>query len=384
MATTFLEPGGDGTFLLQKTTNGLAFWLDKNATVPTIATDFVHGGHLKSISPNTTAAGSLYSPNGIVSDAGSRISFYVYFNTLPDAATKTSIFALNKTGFGSQIVILNITSGGVLQLWNTSTAQIGSDGSHTLSTGKWYRISLAYTITSTTVNRFELFVDGSSDISITNATITNTTSSQMMFGKFGATFTGDYRLSDIYVDNSASLTDTGDIWVTAKRPVSNGTTNGFSTQIGAGGSGYGSGHSPQVNERALSTTNGWSMVGAGSAVTEEYNIEAKNVGDIDVSTATIVAKCFWVSTSSLVGENSSIVYNGSTQVQAITSTPTIYTIYLTSTSYPAGTGADIGIITDTSLTTVSLYECGVIVAYIPATGGTTFVPTPTLAFMGVG
>ncbi|WP_323162301.1 hypothetical protein, partial [Pseudomonas fluorescens] len=80
------------------------------------------------------------------------------------------------------------------------------------------------------------------------------------------------------VDDSSALTDPGNIWVAAKRPNANGTTNGFTTQIGSGGSGYGSGHSPQVNERALSTTNGWSMVGAGAAVTEEYNIESKSTG----------------------------------------------------------------------------------------------------------
>ena len=175
----------------------------------------------------------------------------------------------------------------------------------------------------------------------------------------------DFRTSDHYVDNSSSLTDTGNIWVTAKRPVSNGTTNGFTTQIGSGGSSYGSGHSPQVNERPLSTTNGWSMVGAGSAVTEEYNIEAKNVGDIDLSKATIVDWLGWVSASSLAGETGNIILGGSSVAQAITSTATLYTAIKGSATYPAGTGTDIGFQTTTALTTVSLYECGVVVAYIP-------------------
>ena len=37
-----------------------------------------------------------------------------------------------------------------------------------------------------------------------------------------------------------------------------------------------------------------------------------------------------------------------------------------STTYPAGSGSDIGEITTTALTTVSLYECGIVIAYIPA------------------
>lgn len=144
-----------------------------------------------------------------------------------------------------------------------------------------------------------------------------------------------------------------------------GTTNGFTTQIGAGGSGYGSGHSPQVNERALSTTNGWSMVGAGSAVTEEYNIENIATGDTNLTGATIVDWLGWASMSSLVGETVQMVVGGANFAQAITSTATLYTKMKGSTTYPVGTGTDIGITTDTSLTTVSLYECGIIVAYIP-------------------
>ena len=44
MATKFLEPGGDADFLIG-TTNG--FWGTKSASI--LATDFVHGGHIKSL-----------------------------------------------------------------------------------------------------------------------------------------------------------------------------------------------------------------------------------------------------------------------------------------------------------------------------------------------
>ncbi len=189
------------------------------------------------------------------------------------------------------------------------------------------------------------------------------------------------RLSDIYIDSSNSLTDTGDVWVTAKRPNANGTTNGFSTQIGAGGSGYGTGHSPQVNERALSNTNGWSMIGAGSAVTEEYNIENKSTGDIDISSATIVDWLGWADMKSLAGETVQVILDGVNTAQAITSSETLYFKVKGSATYPSGTGADIGITTDTSLTTVSLYECGVVVAYIPSGGGGGSTPGNTTKFL---
>ncbi len=370
MATKFLEPGGDATFNVAAPTAG-GLWAIIGGTAPTIATDFVHGGHIKSIKPALTAVASyVVTPNAVESDAGGRISLY--------------IFGTEQATDGLTVTYVGITTGGVLRLFQgTSNVQIGGNGP-TLSTGQWYRISLAYTITSTTVNRFELFVDGVSKISVTNATITNLTSSCVVIGKLIIQGTTDSRFSDIYVDNSSALTDPGNIWVTAKRPFANGTTNGFTTQIGAGGSGYGTGHSPQVNERALSNTNGWSMVGAGSAITEEYNIEGKSVGDIDVSAATIVDWMGWADMKSAVGETVQIILDGANNAQAITSTETLYIKIKGSATYPSGTGADIGVTTDTSLTTVSLYESGIIVAFIPPQPSLGVGSALNLPLLGVG
>ena len=372
MATTFLEPGGDSDFLVG-TTNG--FWKSISGS-PVVATDFVHGGHKQSIKYPVNAA-SFVATGGLTStntDAGARISFYIYLNALPNAAATilATHTATNLTDV--DVVTVRLTSGGVVQLWNQETAQIGTNGS-TLSTGVWYRLSLAYTITSTTVNRFEFFKNGVSDISVTNATLTTIVTKHTRIGNKNGNLILDFRTSDHYVDDSSSLTDTGNIWVTAKRPIANGTTNGFTTQIGSSGSGVGTGHSPQVNERPLSTTNGWSMIGAGSAITEEYNVESAATGDISLTGATIVDWLGWASMSSLVGETVQMVVGGANFAQAITSTNTLYTKIKGSATYPAGTGTDIGITTDTSLTTVSLYEAGILVAYIPSAHTTSPFPS---------
>ena len=365
MATTFLEPGGDADFLVGATNGFWAF----SAGGATVATDFVHGNHIKSRKYTSTgSAVYVRTPNGAVNDSGTRISMYIYLVALP---TGTSVLFRP----GTTVWQMKITSAGVLQLFN-ATVQIGTNGA-TLSTGQWYRISIALTVTSTTVNRFEVFVDGVSSISVTNATLSGTGTSNFQIGNTSNDATLNFRSSDHYIDNSNSLTDTGNIWVTAKRPVSNGTTNGFSTQIGSGGSGYGSGHSPQVNERALSTTNGWSMVGAGSAVTEEYNVEGKAVGDLSVGT--VIDWLGWASMSSLAPETLYMIVGGASVAQAITSTITLYTKIKGSSTYPAGAGTDIGITTDTTATTVSLYECGVIVAYIPTTATTLTATEQTYA-----
>lgn len=355
MATTLLEPGGDADF-------GTSLWSNGNVgggvTPPAVATDFVHGTHTKSIKFNSNSVGA----SAVLADAGSRSSFWLYFNALP-AATAT-IMVNVQTGFSTNIIYrLRITTAGVLQLWS-NTAQIGTNGA-TLATGGFRRITITHTITSTTVNTIKLFVDGVLSLTVTNATLGFTAGVDFLLGNASGDGSIDFRGSDIYIDNSSANTDPGNIWVTAKRSFANGTLNGFTTQIGAGGSGYGSGHAPQVNERPLSTTNGWSMIGAGSAITEEYSIERASVGDINISGAVIVDLMGWVDAKALASETASIIVGGATSNISLTSAITIFKKIAGSTTYPAG-NTDIGIITTTALTTVSLYECGIVVAFIPA------------------
>lgn len=402
MATKFLEPGGDATFNLQTTGTG-GFW-NEISGVTDIATDFKHGNHVNSLSCLAGFA-SFYGVTNIVQDSGARISLYIYLNALP---ASTSTFVLLKSG--STVAQIKITSAGVLQLFETTT-QIGLNGS-ALNTGQWYRISLAYTITSTSVNEFRVFKDGLIDINVSNATLTNTGALNVRIGNITGTAL-DLRTSDHYIDDSSSLADTGNIWVIAKRPNANGTANNFGTQIGAGGSGYGTGHSPQVNERPLSATNGWSVVAVG-ATTEEYNVESTSQGDFDISNSTtsdllkedgsnllqennsfillenanqnVFFDSFgWVYTKALIAETGQIVVNGTNTNISITTSQKMFTKIAPSASYPAGTGTDIGMVTDATATTVSLYECGIMVAYIPAISTASVVsPIQQFQLLGVG
>lgn len=355
MAVTFLEPGGDADGTVA-TTNG--FWRFQACAV---ATDFVHGGHQNSIKYGPNVTDRTFSGNNIMADTGTRMSFYIYIAALPSASA--NFWTVSKLDDSTRVINFKLTTGGVLQLFET-TNQIGSNGP-TLATGTWYRISIAWTITSTTVNRFEVFVDGVSAISVTNATLTNTLTNNFGIGNLAGNSTLDFRSSDHYIDDSNALTDPGNIWVTAKRPNANGTANNFNVQIGSGGSGYGSGHSPQVNERPLSTTNGWSVV-AVAATTEEYNIESQATGDISTVGGTIIDYLGWVSTKTLNAETGQIIVNNVTSNINLTTTITMFTKIAGSATYPAGTGTDIGMVTTNLATTVSLYECGVVVAFIPA------------------
>lgn len=362
MAITFLEPGGDADFAVTST-NG--FW-GVGLGVPTIVTDFVHGSHIKSIklAPNLNQV--VITPANIVSVINGRISFYIYINALPTVSS-AGFFNLMNTG-NNMNVSLRLTTAGVLQLWQgtagtTYTAQIGTNGT-TLTTATWYRISVTHNIFSTSINNFNVFVDGVSTISVTNATITNINSSRYRIGNIETNAALDLRLSDVYVDNSSLLTDTGDIWVTAKRPNTNGSLNEFTTQIGSGGSGYGSGHSPQINERPLDTANGWSTTLSASNI-EEYNIESMSTGDIDITGAKIIGYTGWASITHSGVNQMNLIVNSTTFAKNATGTPQIFTEIINSSTYPLGTGTDIGVNSGIAAGTKSLYECGILVAYIP-------------------
>jgi len=141
-----------------------------------------------------------------------------------------------------------------------------------------------------------------------------------------------------------------------------------------------SGHAPQVNERPLSQTNGWSIA-ATAVKTEEYNIEGQTVGDINLSGATLVDYTGWVHAKALLAETGQIRVNNVDTNVSLTSTITTFTKIAGSTTYPAATGTDIGLLTSATVTTVSLYEAGIMFAYIPAAAGGTLC---LRALLGVG
>ena len=154
MAVKFLDPGGDATYDTKLFGAG--------GSSAGCATDYLHGGHIKSY--KYTVNGANYSvASNVVTDAGGRISIWVLFHALPTDTRK--FFGIEQAGDGLAIANVRLTSGGVLQIWNSNTGQMGSDGS-TLSIDTWYRLCFDWTITDTTHNEFRLYKDASLDNSI--------------------------------------------------------------------------------------------------------------------------------------------------------------------------------------------------------------------------
>lgn len=386
MATKFAEPGTSSTFDFTQFRNTTT----ANGSIVSSVTN--PNGQVRSIKCTVNSGGTgrraaCSMPLAVISNTAQRTSCYFQFDQLPDG------YADGGGGVNADFILVALNGGGALSwavsLDNTGKLRImdknavtGATGTTTLAINTLYRVSYCWTITNATTNVFKLFLSpagggaGVLEATATNITVDNT-ATQFFWGPESwdaTTHASNLYFTDLYIDDAATNDDTGNIHVTAKRPFANGTTNGFSTQIGAGGSGYGTGHAPQVNERALSTTNGWSMIGAGSAITEEYNIEGAAVGDVSLATATLVDYVGWAYVTALAGETGQIIVNGAASNISITTANVMFTKAAASTTYPAGTGADIGIITSTALTTVSLFEAGIIFVYIPgASGGTVFI-----------
>ena len=378
---TFLEPGTDAT-------QDLSFFsfIDffGGAGTPVSDSSQAHTG-LRSIKVVIPSGGSaiagVVSPDGSVQDAGTRLSCWIRLSTATPSAD-VLLFAPQETADGAAVLAVGLTTGGVLVLQAPGAGTV--TGTTVLSATTWTRLTLSYVITSASNWSAKLYINGILELSTGNAlgTLANVASQGIYFG-VGETGSAPLNqtaaitlwFDDIYVDNGTDLADPGTtagLSVTAKRPFANGTTNGF-TGTGLPGTPYGTGNARYVNNNypvGSDTTSYVSVLAAGSAITEEYNIEGASVnyGDVNLTGATIVGVQGWLfANSSLTETTDQIVVDGTqSAIASITSTATLFTQNsATPTVYPAGTGTDVGIVTGIAATT-KVFGTGILVAFIPA------------------
>lgn len=385
MATTWLEAGTGAT-------DDFTFWDLGVGTGPTgtvtSSTQAVLGS-IRSIASNSGSGNdggnATKGTTQVVADTGTRISFgFRYNGTLSPSNGGADFLVIATTGYVC-VIAVGITSTGKLVLINNSGTALAT-GTTVLSANTDYRITLAYKITSTTVNTIQVYINGNIELNETNLTLSANDSAYILAGigiinTAGANVT--IYTAHYYVDNVTTGGDPGNIRVTAKRPFANGTTNGF-TASGTP-SGYGSGNASYVNLRPLQTATAHVAVTvAGSAITEEYNIEGQSVGDINITGSTIVDFMGWLYAKSSLSETDSIRLVGSNSNISLTSTVGLFTKIAGSTTYPPGTGSDIGMVTNATAATATLYDAGIIVAFIPAASGGVNLGPGFRSLLGVG
>lgn len=362
-------------------------WYETLAGAVTVDTGVTLDGNttlkLDTSSPAATVQATT-TKAGAIAAAGRGISRYFRFSALPASGQFLGILSVSN----STTVCLGVSvdSNGKLILRN-NTVTMGAVGSTTLSVNTWYRVSLSYTVTTTTNWSAKVYLgqagdspaySGTLELNRTNADGTLSAATCDRLQAFipplaGANIT--LNITHTAVDDRADLTDPGNWKTTGKKPTTT-TTNNFDTTLGTGA----------VNERPVSTTNGKSHANT-TDVDQDYEIEAASAGDADLTGATIVGNVAWIwaALNSLTSTPlSKIIHNGArdggTWDPASANVAQLFTVVSTSATYPKdANGKNIGSSSSVIAADTLLYDCGVGIVYIPSTGPATFTASTTFA-----
>ncbi len=367
MALVFLESGSDATQALEFFTH----------TVGAVASSTLqaHTGPRSVIHASFAGSETAYlGRHGDLADAGRRLSAAFRFDSSLPAAD-TYLFMALTSGFAG-VFGLELRTDGKLQV-NDAAASSSVVGSAVLAADTWYQIAISFVITSTTNFTIKVWVNGTLDITATNANF-----SLVNTGAYGAWWGiitnpgGDWIIytDDFYIDDGSGLDFPGLVRVTYKAP---GTVNNnnFDTAIGTSA----------VNERPISAANGRRQAGSGSA-DQDYNLQSRSAGDVDITGKTIAGYGAWVwalEGAAGTGTGEAIIHNGSAQGISLTTAASLFVHYVATTTYPTAAAA-IGMRSTGGTRDCDLYECGMLVAYTPeadlsVTPGVAALTTATFA-----
>ena len=289
MATVFIDTA-------EGTSSPSAYAL--SSVVPQFVTTVRRHGHRGSIQissgtgePESSSATAL----GVLGDAGRRITCYVRYGTTPVSLVVP--FIQIKTAAGNTCFQLVLNPSNQIVLQNNTPTTLGT-GSTTLSIDTWYRISISYTITSTSVYSIRIYLDenASPEISVTNGTaLTTTGSSDLLLGSLTSSENDMiFFFSDVYADDGNTLDNPGNIELTAKLPNATNVNN-FDT-VGGGSPpdrwGY-------ISDRPVGTGSRIEH-NAVTDVQENFGLQSISIGDRDITGVTLIARCAWIWASRLL------------------------------------------------------------------------------------
>jgi hypothetical protein len=294
----------------------------------------------------------------VVADAGSRISFWVNFNT---RVVLTQFFGLLQS-VNSPIGWLRLDASNILNWLDSDATAPNKSGTTVLSDNTWYHITFTYVITAVANYTIKVYLNGVLELTVTQAdfNIDKAGSAVVSFGVISA-ITATINIDDVYIDNSSALTDPGAIQITAKLPNALNVNN-FNTAIGSSTNRWES-----VNQRALSEAKGWGETTT-TATRENYGIESAATGDVNLTGATQIAYVGWVWAKKGAGGSGSpaITLNGvDTTIALATTSAGYFSAFVDSGTYPTN-AAGIGMLASGAGADTFFYEGGVLVAYIPA------------------
>jgi len=280
-------------------TDGLEFYSSITGTVTQETTIKKYGRSSVKLDGTSAVAKARFN-SGFAAPPVGRQNLWLRFNQLPSA---NALILCQFTG-GTMSDLSNylrvvLTTGGKLQIAADGGSVVGSA---TLSANTWYRVCFCMNIVSSTNWTAKLYVtsvDGESpaaDVSASNADF-NCGGANTSVTLYNGTHVSNplstgmiLYVTGVVVDNDSSNDDMGDIRCVPKLfNTESGGVQDFDTAIGnaRGASDYNN-----VNERALSLTNGWRHNGA-TQVAESYGVQNAAAGDIDITGKTIIGHLAW-------------------------------------------------------------------------------------------
>ena len=358
MATpVFMEPGTDATHALD--------W-QSLTTSGTVVSDTVQSKtgprSIKCSSPATPAA-AYVKLTAVLANAGRRWSVYYRFSDLP--SSDTAIMQIKSTA-GNDRFQLRLRTGGSLDAHFGAAANNGTD---VLSINTWYRITVSYTVTSTSVSEWRVFVNGTLDITVSNPTLAGTTLDDLFLGWCVSPGNEtDIWIDDEYGDDGSTLDDiASDVRITYKAPTAV-NLNEFDTTNGSGA----------VNERPVNAANGMQH-DASTDKHQTYGLQSRATGDVDITWGTVIALCAFGNVQR-VGTGgtgtAALTLNGVDYTTTFSTAAGIVTKYLTTPTYPTD-ASTIGVKSTATTADTILNDCGVLVAYTPGAAPNVIGPFPT-------
>lgn len=191
-------------------------WTSTSGTA-TNATDQAYTG-THSFKGNTGAGptAAIFQKNSVLADAGRRLNLRFRssnWNGGPD------LIRFQNSSGQSVFQIAGNAGDDFLHLANGSGGQFAA-GSHTLNDNTWYRITVSYTVASTSSWHIKVYVDGALDIDQDSTATFPRTGTDRLIILAGASLGTSVScwFDDIYLDDTSDLSDPGDI------PISEGGT----------------------------------------------------------------------------------------------------------------------------------------------------------------
>lgn len=360
MTVTFIDAseGGLDQATTAQATAATNMWNGSLSGTVTSATDQAFGSIYSMKCDATATPASAYRARlACLAQAGSRVHMNVRFGTAWGNSAYTGFFRA-LTSAAAETFSVQVNDTGLLRI---SSLGGGTSGTYQLALSTWYKMTIAFTITSATVYTINVFVDGTVRVSLTNTgTLTNVAATQARFGWTGSVPTANALvwLDNIVVDDGTTLDDVAQIYVTNKRPAGLGDLNQFDTLLGSGTNRW-----DRVSEVPVNTTNGLTQAGSGVAQ-ENFTLQALGVGDVNLTGATILAHAGWLYVNSGGAGTPGIMHAGTiTAITAVNAIRHYYNLVADST-YPS-TNQAIGCRSGATVNDTILYECGILIAYRP-------------------